>query len=86
MHVDGQAQVQREATDKESLTVRTEGCPADFNHFRDVTKMVRLDSDLPREVDHVKGFTTRRVENPSSHLPLTLQADLPQRAISTERT
>jgi len=40
-----QAQVQREATVKESLTVQTEDarpafCHAVFNHFRGVTKMV----------------------------------------------
>jgi hypothetical protein len=37
---DGQTQVQREATDKESLTVQTEGSYAASDHFRGVTKMV----------------------------------------------
>ena len=33
------------------------------DHFRGVTKMVRLGSGSKREVDHVRGFSTRRVEN-----------------------
>jgi len=61
---DGQAQVQREATDKESLSVQTEGTPAASNLFRGITKMVGLGSGSPREVDRVRGFSTRRVENP----------------------
>ena len=44
---DGQAQVQRKATGKESLTVQTKGVcetsgPAGADHFRGLTKMLGL--------------------------------------------
>jgi hypothetical protein len=61
---DGQAQVRREATDKESLSVEIQGAPVASNHFRGITKMFGPGSGSPREVDHVRGFPTRRVENP----------------------
>jgi hypothetical protein len=39
-------------------------CHAASDHFRGVTKMLERDSGLKCEVDHVRGFSTRCVENP----------------------
>ncbi len=49
---------------KESFTTETEDGHTASNHFRGITKMVGLGSGSPREVDRVRGFSTRRVENP----------------------